>query len=39
MMAYNDCFWLMAVMLIAVLPFLFLLPKTGVPQGAEAVVE
>jgi MFS transporter, DHA2 family, multidrug resistance protein len=39
MMAYNDCFWLMAVMLIAVLPFLFLLPKTGVPQEAEAVVE
>jgi DHA2 family multidrug resistance protein len=39
MMAYNDCFWLMAVMLIAVLPFLFLLPKTGVPQEGEAVVE
>ena len=39
MMAYNDCFWLMAVMLVAVLPFLFLLPKTGVPHEAEAVVE
>lgn len=39
MMAYNDCFWLMAVMLVAVLPFLYLLPKTGVPQEAEAVVE
>ncbi len=39
MMAYNDCFWLMAVMLVAVLPFLFLLPKTGVPQETESVVE
>ncbi|MGA7619227.1 DHA2 family efflux MFS transporter permease subunit [Candidatus Binatus sp.] len=39
MMAYNDCFWLMAVMLVAVLPFLFLLPKTGVSQEAEAILE
>jgi DHA2 family multidrug resistance protein len=39
MMAYNDSFWLMAVMLVAVLPFLFLLPKTGVPPEAEAVVD
>ena len=39
MMAYNDCFWLMAVMLVGVLPFLFLLPKSGVPQESEAFVE
>ena len=39
MMAYNDCFWLTAVILVVVLPFLFLLPKTGVPQQAEAVIE
>ncbi len=39
MMAYNDCFWLMAVLLVVVLPFLFLLPKTGVPEPAEAVIE
>lgn len=32
MMAYNDCFWLTALILAAVLPFLFLLPKSGVPQ-------
>ena len=39
MMAYNDCFWLMAAMLVAVLPFLFLLPKSGVPKEAEVVIE
>lgn len=39
MMSYNDCFWLMAVMLVAVLPFLFLLPKSGVSHEAEAIVE
>jgi len=39
MMAYNDCFWLMAVMLVGVLPFLFLLPKSGVPQESETFVE
>jgi MFS transporter, DHA2 family, multidrug resistance protein len=39
MMAYNDCFWLMAILLVIVLPFLFLLPKTGVPEQSEAFVE
>jgi MFS transporter, DHA2 family, multidrug resistance protein len=39
MMSYNDSFWLMAVMLVAVLPFLFLFPNTGVPQETEAIVE
>jgi MFS transporter, DHA2 family, multidrug resistance protein len=39
MMAYNDCFWLMAVLLVAVLPFLFLLPKTGVPEQTDASIE
>jgi DHA2 family multidrug resistance protein len=39
MMAYNDCFWLMAVMLAAVMPFLFLLPSTGVSEEGEVVIE
>jgi MFS transporter, DHA2 family, multidrug resistance protein len=39
MMSYNDCFWLMTVMLAAILPFLFLFPKEGVPQATEAAVE
>jgi MFS transporter, DHA2 family, multidrug resistance protein len=39
MMSYNDCFWLMAVMLVSILPFLFLLPKTGVPEETEPLVE
>jgi MFS transporter, DHA2 family, multidrug resistance protein len=39
MLAYNDCFWLMAVLLVVVLPFLFLFPKTGVPEQPDASVE
>jgi MFS transporter, DHA2 family, multidrug resistance protein len=39
MMAYNDCFVLMAAMLVVVLPFLFLLPKEGIPPGTEVEVE
>ena len=39
MMSYNDCFWLMAVMLVGVLPFLFLLPNTGVSEEPELIIE
>jgi DHA2 family multidrug resistance protein len=37
MMAYNDCFWLVVPMFLIALPMLFLLPRQGVPAGAEAV--
>jgi hypothetical protein len=39
MMAYNDCFWLTVPMLAIVLPFLFLLPKSGVPVDGEVHAE
>jgi MFS transporter, DHA2 family, multidrug resistance protein len=39
MMSYNDCFWLTVPMLAVVLPFLFLLPKNGVPVDGEVHAE
>ncbi len=40
MMAYNDCFWMLAPLLLAALPLILLLPKQGVPaetEGSDAV--
>ncbi|HUA33269.1 MAG TPA: DHA2 family efflux MFS transporter permease subunit [Candidatus Binataceae bacterium] len=39
MMAYNDCFWLMVLMLAVIMPFLYLLPKEGTPSVPEAHAE
>jgi MFS transporter, DHA2 family, multidrug resistance protein len=39
MMAYNDTNWLVAVMALAVVPLVFLLPRHGLPQAGQDASE
>ncbi len=39
MMAYNDTFWVLVPLLLMVLPMIFLLPNTGVPEDTGGAAE
>ncbi|HUY39001.1 MAG TPA: DHA2 family efflux MFS transporter permease subunit [Candidatus Binataceae bacterium] len=39
MMAYNDCFWLLAPMVLAALPLILLLPNRGVPDDSDGTAQ